>query len=368
MKRKKICWLTPDYFLDCDINIIPLLLNDFDIDWTVVLPKEGSRFNESDFEEYKLLKNLTINFRYSGFKDKNPRYSFFYFKLLNRIKKQAADINYLNHVATPFFTPVAMLLLGNRNTILTAHQGKVHSGFKFKYIFKAVYKVAYSWFHINHLFSDTQAKLFKDAYPDNKVHLIPLALKSFGSSNISKQKDKITFFNFGTIRPNKNIDILIDAACNIYHKGIRGFQVVLAGECDNWEFYRRKIRYPEIFKCDIRSIDNNEIADLFNKYHYLVLPYKIVTQSGPLKIAFNYNVPVIASDLKGFKDEIEDNKSGYLFKTANVEDLEMVLVNAINQHEKMYDTLRSLQSNYVKETYGEEKILAKYKVMFHSIS
>ena len=30
MERKKICWVTPDCFVDCDIDIIPKLAETFD--------------------------------------------------------------------------------------------------------------------------------------------------------------------------------------------------------------------------------------------------------------------------------------------------------------------------------------------------
>ncbi len=56
-----------------------------------------------------------------------------------------------------------------------------------------------------------------------------------------------------------------------------------------------------------------------------------MTQSGPLRIAYGYDIPVIASDLEGFKESVEENVTGVLFKSENVESLVEVMRRAIPQ-------------------------------------
>lgn len=62
---------------------------------------------------------------------------------------------------------------------------------------------------------------------------------------------------------------------------------------------------------EFRRIDDEEIPELFTKSDYLVLPYEDVAQSGPHMIAYNYNLPVIASDIDGFKERVVDGENGF---------------------------------------------------------
>ena len=55
----------------------------------------------------------------------------------------------------------------------------------------------------------------------------------------------------------------------------------------------------------------------FRSNHYAIYAYKEMSQSGAVKVAFNYYTPVIVSDLPGFKDEVEENINGYFFKSEN---------------------------------------------------
>ena len=66
-----------------------------------------------------------------------------------------------------------------------------------------------------------------------------------------------------------------------------------------------------------KRIDDCEIAELFTKHDFLMLPYEDVAQSGPHMIAYYYNLPVIASDIEGFAERVIDGENGYLFKRNN---------------------------------------------------
>lgn len=366
--KKKIVWITPDYFVDCDIDIVPKLLKKFDIHWIVMIPAKDARFKQEDFIHFENMEGLTFTYQFCKYRYRDPRYLYTYFNVFSKLKKHRVDVTYLNYVPTPYFIIMAMLFFKRKKTILTAHQGEVHEGFQHQWLYKSLYKISYSWFNINNLFSKSQTQIFTGKYPVNDVSVIPLALKSFGPSSIEKRNDYISFFTFGGIRPKKNIDLLIEAACLVCDKGYKNFKIVIAGGCDDWDFYQQKIRYPEVFELDIRQIENDEIADLFAYNHFLVLPYSIVTQSGPLKIAYNYNVPVIVSDQPGFTDEVIDDISGYVFKTGDVEDLANVLIKVINNGFDTYKTLVKKQYAFVNDAYSDGIILGQYSKMFNKLS
>jgi glycosyltransferase involved in cell wall biosynthesis len=366
-QSKHLCWLTADYFLDCDVEIIKNLSNYYYIHWHIILPIKNSRYTRSEINQWES-PNVEINIHWNKYRLRNPVSFVFFFRLIKQIKKISYEILYLNYTPSPFFTFATILFLKRNNVIVTAHQGKVHEGFKFKFIYWFSYSLFYSYFPFVNLFSDSETAKFCKVYPKSTVFTIPLALKNFGECKVSQSQDSVEFFNFGTIRASKNIMLLIEAACSLYEEGVPKFRITIAGECENWEVYKNKIKYPQIFNIIIRKIENQEINELFCRYHYLVLPYSTVTQSGPLKIAYYYNVPVIASNLPGFSNDILDGETGFLFEPGNVHDLKRVMLKAINNYRKEYQFMKQKLAEYVDKEYSGQKILKKYISMFEVIT
>ena len=92
-------------------------------------------------------------------------------------------------------------------------------------------------------------------------------------------------------------------------------------------------------QCNIHFLKNDEIILYFQEADYLVLPYDESTQSGPLLIAYNYNIPVIASDIELFKTMVCDKQNGFLFEKGNLSSLIKILDDANNLPESQYQLL-----------------------------
>ena len=364
---KKICWLTPDYFIDCDIKIISELSVSFDIYWIVILPP-NSRFKPHDFDDLNNTPNVTVNCFCSKRRERNPFKIFDYINICESFKKEKPDVVYLNmSPSSPWQLPFLYYLKKNR-TIVTAHQGRVHRGFKYSLFNRFLRYIYYTKFVNVNMFSKSQADLFREDYPKSCIYQFLLGLKDFGApTNIRPLKGDIVFLSFGTINYGKSIETLIDAACILHEKGIKGFRVSINGFCDNWSWYQNRIKYTEIFQTDIRMIDNSEIPNLFNGAHYLVQPYRIVTQSGPTKIAFQYNLPVICSNLPGFTDEVVEGVNGFTFESENPQALATTMQNLIERHDKFYSDFLNGMKIFIQEEYSEEKLLLQYKNMFTEV-
>jgi len=353
--------------MDTDIEVVEALSQFYNIHWFIIYPFINNRYKPQDFDHLVKRGTLEIVHIHLTGRMRNPKNILLFSQLLKDIKKRKPNIVYCNFSGLPYFIFIAALILKRSNTIFAAHQAEVHEGLEFKLFSRIYFKFWYSWFTYFNLFSRSQGDIFRLSYPRKVVFITPLAPKNFGEHKESQLTDKIVFFNFGTIRQNKNIICFINAACNLYEKGIKGFSIVIKGECEDWNQYKNAIRYPELFECDIRQIDNSEIAELFNKYHYLVLPYTAVSQSGILKIALNYNVPIIASDLEGFKQEIVHGVTGYLFKNKDTADLEKTMECAIKEHDLKYQLLKRNQKRLVNDNYSRESVIKGYKEMFQEI-
>ena len=144
-------------------------------------------------------------------------------------------------------------------------------------------------------------------------------------------RKKVLLF-FGFIRPYKGLECLISAFCNLaarYHD----VSLLVVGE----HFYSKKeevrakdrllshLSLSDPIRSQIvwidRYVENEEVGRYFTVADALVVPYLSVTQAGPLQIAYAFNKPVIASDLKAFRECVSHGESGYLFSTGDACDL-----------------------------------------------
>lgn len=367
--KKKITWVTPDYFVDCDMNpeLLSRILEHFEINWIVLLPKHGARYSEGDFKEISKLRGMTIDFEYWEYRARNPMMLFFFKRVYRKIKKTRSNIIYFNYpITSPFELPLFWRLEKDK-TIFSAHDGNVKGSFRMAALSKMVYNLAYSRTRFINTFSESESSSFTSRFKNAKTFRIPLGPKDFGDFSGAKRTDNVVFLFFGAIHSNKNVDLLIDAACEMYKNGTRGFKVAIHGVCSEWDRYSKKISYPELFECDIRLHKNSEIPELFGQSHYLVLPYKEMSQSGTLKVAYRYLLPVVASNLKAFVDEVHHGINGFLFEAGNSEDLIRVLTEILSLHTSRYTSLQQRIAKYTEENYSVEILANQYTAMFHQV-
>lgn len=367
MKRKKICWVTPDWFVDVDVPIVPHLAKGYDIKWIIVFPWRNNRFKESDFEKYKELKGLDIQFVHSNYFRYDPRILYVYNILYKLIKNEKCDCVYFNIVPTnPLIIPLYKKL-NKETTIVTAHDGWVKPSFEFPWLANICFSICFKTKKYIQLFSPAQEKIMRSHLPNKDTFVIPLGIKDFGKPTVGLRKDTISFLSFGNINYDKNATILIMAAEKLYADGYRNFKVVIKGKCDNWkENYQRLIKHPTIFELDLRFIDNSEIPNIFSYNTYVVLPYRQTGQSGVIKVAFNYRKPVIVSDLPGFTFDVKDGYNGYVFENENVDDLVKVLKKCLETDNK-YKLLCKNVDEFIENKYSQQYIIDLYKKMIDKV-
>ncbi|UCF38342.1 MAG: glycosyltransferase [Acidobacteriota bacterium] len=131
--------------------------------------------------------------------------------------------------------------------------------------------------------------------------------------------DRAQILFFGKIREYKGLETLIDALGLI--KGKLDFQAVIAGEFYlNPEPYYAQVKRlgleEDVVWCD-RYIPNEEVPRLFRSSDLVVLPYLRATQSGVVPVAYQFEVPVIASDVGGLSEVILEGETGYLVPPGN---------------------------------------------------
>ena len=128
--------------------------------------------------------------------------------------------------------------------------------------------------------------------------------------------EKVKFLFFGRIDPYKGIDVLLNAYEEL-KKTYSNVELIIAGRGDCSE-YREIIESDDTITLVNSYISDDYVDKLFTEKNIiLVLPYKDATQSGVATVAYEYCVPIIASDTGGLREQLFDGKAGILVRPSD---------------------------------------------------
>lgn len=145
---------------------------------------------------------------------------------------------------------------------------------------------------------------------DKKTALAKLSLK--------EGKKYLLFFGF--IRKYKGLDLLLEALANLPED----YELIVAGEIyGSFDSYQEIIDHSKIgsrIHLFNNYIPDDEVTTYFSAADLCVLPYKSATQSGITAIAHHFDLPIVATNVGGLKETIQNGKTGYVVES-NVNDI-----------------------------------------------
>ncbi len=163
--------------------------------------------------------------------------------------------------------------------------------------------------------------------------------------NIPEDEEMILFF--GLVRKYKGLKYLILAADRIF-KDLPEAKIYIVGDFGNSkEDYMaliEKSAAPERFVIRDGYVPDAEVEPYFASADVNVCPYISATQSAIVQIAFGFEVPVIATDVGGLPEAVEDNKTGLIVPPEN----EKALAEAVTRFFKE-DMAEGFKENIKKE-------------------
>jgi D-inositol-3-phosphate glycosyltransferase len=142
-----------------------------------------------------------------------------------------------------------------------------------------------------------------------------------------RHDEKAVLF-FGRIVPYKGVEYLIEAFQTLARRDSK-WRLVIAGEpMQRFESYVDEIRRAiansgcaDRITCRLEYIPDNETEVYFKAADVLILPYRDIFESGVLYLAYRFGVPVVASDVGSFREEITNSGIGLVCEAANSTDL-----------------------------------------------
>lgn len=177
-----------------------------------------------------------------------------------------------------------------------------------------------------------------------------------------EDEDKVLLF-FGNVTPYKGLEYLIHAIGRLKRDN-NIVKLIIAGRIKKRESYWEKI--TEIVKkydleqqiiARLEFIPDDEIEVFFKAADVLILPYKFIFQSGPLFLSYNFGLPVIATDVGSFREDIIIGETGFICKPDHPEDLAEKINTYFNS--ELFRNLEEIQNeiiSYAKEKYSWNKI------------
>ena len=166
-----------------------------------------------------------------------------------------------------------------------------------------------------------------NAFPDTK--LPPAEAKR----RLGLRDDEKAILFFGRIRPYKGIEHLLDAFRLLVADKQANYRLIVAGEPKKGsEEYLHEIRQrvekdfdhgPVILR--IQFIPDEEMEVYLKAADVLVLPYKEIFQSGVLFLAYSFGLPVVATDVGSFREEIVEGRTGFLCQPGDPAELAKAL-------------------------------------------
>lgn len=365
----KIVYLNAGFF-DTDVTVVKQLANHFELHWFVILSPNGA-YKHDFFEKFIDGTNIRLHLYTYTCRRRSLSMLKLYLKCLQKIRKIKPSLIYTCN--QDFYFQISKHIFVNRTPeILGIHDVMLHSNFKAP-IFLRISR----WLSLHSAdyfvqFSNNQHKLFKKLHPNKKSFLLGMSSKNFGQSNIEKPKDldyQIKILFFGTIQSYKGYDLLIKTFERIIEEGTKNIMLSFYGKCASVTIeqdFNNLIKHRDFYNLNLEFIDNKDIPDIFSAHHFCVFPYRDATNSGPLMIAANYGIPIIAPNHSCFADVYTNGVNSILYQPEDKDGLYKVLKHItqiqIEEYNNLMNGCKTIQKNY-----SEEAIAKNYIKLFDNI-
>jgi glycosyltransferase involved in cell wall biosynthesis len=273
----------------------------------------------------------------------------YYFKLIRYAAGSTPPIFHIlwNNKIETFDRTVLQLLyrLKGRRVVLTVHNvnREARDG-KDSMLNRLTLRIQYRL--TDHLFVHTnemKRELEADyGVPASRISVIPFGINSTVPNTALTRAEarkrlglpdaaKIVLF-FGNIAPYKGVEYLVGAFQRIADE-IPECMVLIAGRPKGSESYwaqiDRQMDSSGLASRIVRRIEyvpDEETEVYFKAADVLALPYVSVFQSGVLFLAYNFGLPVIATDVGALKDDVVEGMTGFVCKPTDEASLAETLI------------------------------------------
>lgn len=168
-----------------------------------------------------------------------------------------------------------------------------------------------------------QVEVLNALFPGKPVlrHPLPIYDQFPLPTSTLPKRGRLELLFFGFIRPYKGLDTLIEALAKL---GDHEVHLTVIGEpwCDPDEL-RRQVAASAAPNVELHLgyMDDASAANFFARADMVVLPYRAATGSAVAAVAYHYDCPILATRVGGFKDIVEEGRTGFLVEPDDPQEL-----------------------------------------------
>lgn len=158
--------------------------------------------------------------------------------------------------------------------------------------------------------------------------------KKLACEALGIRADKKNLLFFGLIRDYKGLDILIETMKYMNSD----YQLIIAGECyGSFDKYADRIAQSPL-KDNIVTLEqyihDDMVSSLFSAADVLVLPYRSATQSGVVALAYQLELPMIATNVGALGSMVKQSNTGLVVKSATAEAIAEGIINFFDSEKR----------------------------------
>jgi len=288
------------------------------------------------------------------------------YKIFNLLRKKNPDIILMHSVPLVFITLIYCCLY-KKKWIAVEHQSNQAKGLK-DWIYS--FFILHSAPHIVYLTPQYKNEIIKKFHFISRKKITIIAngvnLENFKKVMLENGNDKneaITISMISRMNNYRDHKTLIDAI-KILSIKYQNIELYIAGDGETKQKYidyAEKLNLHNIYF--LGALNEDEIIDLLNKTNIYVHSSLKETLSTSLLQAMACQVPIIATDIDGINNLLEDKTDALLFQPENKEQLAEKIETIIDNHE-IKDRIVHNAYNKVKMQYSNKYMFEQYKLLF----
>lgn len=383
----KILYYSTPFFADCDFPLVKALQEEgHDVTYLIALAPYSLKSTLFDIKEqvpenaiipaicYQELKvyesymdmskvyivNRTVK------KDSSLQALMMALRVTRFIKKRKFDVIHTDCMLGMW--NLMLYKLFGKKMVLTVHDPFPHTGeISARKMFN--YKMAMQSVHKFVLLNNKQKDKFCETYRvDSKQILINRLgvydnIRTFISSKVPSYTHNVLFF--GRISPYKGIEYLCEAMMKVREQVADATMTIAGG--GKMYFDIEPYQKQDWVKVINRYVGMEELAGLLQNCALSVCPYTDATQSGVIMTSYSLCKPVVATNVGGLGEMVEDGKTGALVPPKNVTALSDAIIALLKDDAKRENMADNIRNDYFVGDKSWKVIAEKYIEFYKKI-
>ena len=182
-------------------------------------------------------------------------------------------------------------------------------------------------------------------------------IKAFIEQDKVKWKEHNILF-FGRITPYKGIEALCKAMM-IVKKAIPDATLTIAGG-GKFDFDITPYKNLDYIEVINHYVGMQQLADLLFNCDFTVCPYTEATQSGVIMTSFALNKPVVATDVGGLAEMVENGRTGVIVPPHDIQSLSDAIIRLLEDDSKVLQMSRYIEDDFSSGEKSWSAIADKY--------